>query len=89
MTHLPTFNPLYTLFPRQWQSLAIQGKVSKLQDMADRIKNSRLILMCLMADLDLPVSDLYKLSKFADDTQYLCIEDQREQVVHNNTKNLK
>ena len=56
--------------------------------MADRIKNFRLIFMCLMADLDLPVSDLCKLSQFADDTQYLCIEDQREQVVNNNRKNL-
>ena len=41
-----------------------------------------------MADLDLPISDLYELSQFADDTQYLCIEDQREQVVNNKTKNL-
>ena len=41
-----------------------------------------------MADLDLPVSDLYELSQFADDTQYMCIEEQREQVGNNNTKNL-
>ena len=41
-----------------------------------------------MADLDLSISDLYELSQFADDTQYLCIDDQREQVVNNNTKNL-
>ena len=83
MTHLPTFNPLYTLFPRQKPISGNSRKSIKTPRHGtrdpQRIKNFRLIFICLMADLDLPISDLYELSQFADDTQYLCIEDQREQ----------
>ena len=67
------------------QSVIIKGKISKLQDVTlgtpQGSRLSPLLFICLMADLDLHVSEGCSLSQFADDTQSLCVAKTKEEVL--------
>ena len=72
------------------QSVIVNGKISKLQDVnIGTLQGSRLsplAFICLMADLDLHVSEDCSLSQFADDTQSLCVAKTKEDVINNTQK---
>ena len=71
------------------QTVNIQGKSSSTQEMPwgtpQGSRLSPLLFVCLMADLDLWTKDSV-LSQYADDTQSLCIAENKENVVEMATR---
>ena len=74
------------------QVVNIKGCLSSTQEMPTGTPQgsrlSPLLFICLMADLDLWTNDCV-ISNFADDTQSLCISDNKEEVVSKSKEEAK